>query len=74
MSLASRSPNVDHVAQRLRSALSGIEPQAGERFARELASTIVDLDHKLRLEIDEALGRLETRIETELRDLAEEEQ
>ena len=73
VSLASRSPNIDQLAQRLLSALAGVDPQAAERCARELASTIADLDHKLRVEVDEALGRLETRIETELRDLAEEE-
>jgi flagellar motility protein MotE (MotC chaperone) len=73
-SLASRSPSIDHLAQRLLPALTGMEPETAQRCARELAHAIADLDHKLRIEVDEALGRLETRIETELRDLAQEEQ
>jgi hypothetical protein len=73
-SLASRSPNVDHLAQRLLPVLASMEARAAEQCARELASAIAELDHKLRVEVDEALGRLEVRIETELRELAEEEQ
>jgi hypothetical protein len=72
-SLASRSPNVDHLAQRLLPALAGTDAEAAKRSARDLAAAIADLDHKLRIEVDEALGRLESRIEVELRGLAEEE-
>jgi hypothetical protein len=49
------------------------EPEAAKRSARELAAAIADLDHKLPVEVDEALGRLESRIEVELRGLGEEE-
>jgi hypothetical protein len=73
-SLAGRSPNVDHLAQRLLPALAGMEPDAAERSARELAAVIADLDHKLRIDVDEALGRLESRVEADLRGLGEEEQ
>lgn len=73
-SLASRSANVDHLVERMRSALLGADAQMVERCAREFASAIADLDHKLRVEVDEALGRLEARIESELRDFAEQEQ
>jgi hypothetical protein len=51
-----------------------MEPEAAERSARELAAVIADLDHKLRIDVDEALGRLESRVEADLRGLGEEEQ
>lgn len=73
-SLANRSSKVDHLADRLQAALEGIDVQVGERIARELANIFAELDHRLRADVDEALGRLDARIEDEMRDLAEEEQ
>jgi hypothetical protein len=68
MSLASRSPNVDHLAQRLYPAASALGPEAAQTLARDLAAVVAELDNKLRVEVDEALGRLEARIDEELRD------
>jgi hypothetical protein len=74
MSLASLSLNVEHIAQRLRPALSALAPGEADRLARGLAAVVADLDHKLRADVDDALGRLEARFEDEIRELGEEEQ
>jgi hypothetical protein len=74
MSLASRSANAEHLAQELKSAAAGLPPESSDAVARSVAIVMAELDHRLRAEVDEALGRLEARIEQELRELAEAEQ
>ncbi len=74
MSLASRSANAEHLTRQLKTAVAGLSPDDGEAFARSLANVLADLDHRLRVEVDEALGRMEARVEEELRELAEAEQ
>ena len=74
MSLASRSANAEHLAGHLKTAVPGLSPGDGEAFARSLADVLADLDHRLRVEVDEALGRMEARVDEQLRELAEAEQ
>ncbi len=74
MSLASRSANPEHIATQLQAEVVGLSPEVGDTLTHQLAKIVSDLDHKLRVEVDEAIGRLEARIEEELRELAEAEQ
>jgi hypothetical protein len=74
MSLASRSANADRLEARLKEAAANLAPDGRESFAAALAGVLADLDHRLRVEVDEAIARLEERIDEELRDLAEAEQ
>jgi len=74
MSLASHSANADHIARQLSAAADALRDGGSEAFARSLATVLAELDHRLRTDVDAALGRLEVRIEEELRELAEAEQ
>jgi hypothetical protein len=74
MLLGSRSANAEHLARQLKTAVPGLSPGDGEALARTLANVLADLDHRLRVEVDEALGRMEARVDEQLRELAEAEQ